>query len=284
MSFLEREIRRGISRGIGRAVGDAIGKAIEPTATNLANQAAQSIDQATNNGQPQNTNYTGGGLQGAMFNLERSMQGYATKAAVNMKICPNCEKPTTADKKFCPECGTVLPEQTLAEGAVCPSCGKQNNLGTKFCQDCGTKLPIAVQEEQIAAHKAAAVMAQWDQLLPMFPKWNCGGVSFHIEDYGENNIMFSADFKGNSYAARQAVEQYRQILLQNGFQMAGPHPNMNHLYKMIGNVCYHIDTEHCFDGDPDCASIGFNNSEPYGGFYYVKPESKKNSSIFNLFE
>ena len=283
MSFLEREIRRGISRGIGRAVGDAIGKAIQPTATNIANQAAQSIDQATNNGQPASNGYSGGSLEGAMSNLERSMQGYATKAAANMKVCPNCEKATTADKKFCPECGTALPEQTLAQGAVCTSCGKQNNLGTKFCQDCGTKLPIALQEEQIAANKAAAVMAQWDQLLPMFPKWNCGGVSFHIEDYGENNFMFSADFKGNSYAARQAVEQYRQFLMQNGFQMAGQYPSMNHLYRMVNNVCYHVDTEHCFDGDSDTACIGFNNSEPYGGFYYVKPEPKKKTSLFDLF-
>ena len=137
MSFfdLERAIRRGVSQGIGRAVGDAIGKAIEPTATDLANKAAGHIDNAAGN---QNGGETkAGGFQGAFANLERSVNNYATEAAKNMKVCPNCEKPTTADKKFCPECGTALPEQTVAEGAVCTACGKQNAIGTKFCQDCG---------------------------------------------------------------------------------------------------------------------------------------------------
>ena len=74
-----------------------------------------------------------------------------------MKVCPNCNKPTTADKKFCPECGTQLP-----------------------------------------------------------------------------------------------------------------------------GVVYHVDTEHCFDGDSDCLSIGFDKSEPRGGFNYVKPEPKKKTSFLDL--
>ena len=175
MSFfdLERAIRRGVSQGIGRAVGDAIGKAIEPTATDLANKAAGHIDNAAGN---QNGGETkAGGFQGAFANLERSVNNYATEAAKNMKVCPNCEKPTTADKKFCPECGTALPEQTVAEGAVCTACGKQNAIGTKFCQDCGAKLPSAIAEEQAQADKNAKIMAEWDEKLSAYPKWNCGG-------------------------------------------------------------------------------------------------------------
>ena len=273
MSFfdLERAIRRGVSQGIGRAVGDAIGKAIEPTATDLANKAAGHIDNAAGN---QNGGETqGGGFQGAFANLERSVNNYATEAAKNMKVCPNCEKATTADKKFCPQCGTALPEQSVAEGAVCTSCGKQNALGTKFCQDCGTKLPSAIAEEQAQADKNAKVLAEWDEKLSAYPKWNCGGGNYYIEDYGDY-ITFSADFNGNHLAASNAVEQYRQILMQNGFQMAGQYPNIAHLYKKVNDVCYHADTEHCFEGDPDCPNIGFNISEPTGGFDYVKPEPK----------
>lgn len=274
MGFLERAIRRGVSD----AVGKAIGKAIEPTVTDLTNKAANAIDQAAQNTEQQVARSSG--LEGAMANLERSVQGYATEAAKNMKVCPNCNKPTTADKKFCPECGTQLPEQTVAQGAVCPSCGKQNVIGTKFCQDCGTKLPVAVQEEQMHADDHASVMSKWDKQLPQYPKWNCGGSHFEIEVY-DGFTTFSVNFDGNAFRAKQAVEQYRQLLLEGGFREAGENPTIEHLYKMIDGVCYHADTEHCFEGDNDTATIYFNTGEPQGGFYY-KPD-KKSFGLKGLF-
>ena len=280
MSFfdLERAIRRGVSQGIGRAVGDAIGKAIEPTATDLANKAAGHIDNAAGN---QNGGETqGGGFQGAFANLERSVNNYATEAAKNMKVCPNCQKTTSADKKFCPDCGARLPEGSVAQGAVCPSCGKQNVIGTKFCQDCGTKLPVAVQEEQMHADDHASVMSKWDKQLPQYPKWNCGGSHFEIEVY-DGFTTFSVNFDGNTFRAKQAVEQYRQLLLEGGFREAGENPTIEHLYKMIDGVCYHADTEHCFEGDNDTATIYFNTGEPQGGFYY-KPD-KKSFGLKGLF-
>ena len=273
-SLLERAIRRGISD----AVGKAIGKAIEPTVTDLTNKAANAIDQAAQNTEQQVARSSG--LEGAMANLERSVQGYATEAAKNMKVCPNCNKPTTADKKFCPECGTQLPEQTVVQGAVCPSCGKQNVIGTKFCQDCGTKLPVAVQEEQMHADDHASVMSKWDKQLPQYPKWNCGGSHFEIEVY-DGFTTFSVNFDGNTFRAKQAVEQYRQLLLEGGFREAGENPTIEHLYKMIDGVCYHADTEHCFEGDNDTATIYFNTGEPQGGFYY-KPD-KKSFGLKGLF-
>ena len=274
MGFLERAIRRGVSD----AVGKAIGKAIEPTVTDLTNKAANAIDQSVQNTEQQVARSSG--LEGAMANLERSVQGYATEAAKNMKVCPNCNKPTTADKKFCPECGTQLPEQTVAQGAVCPSCGKQNVIGTKFCQDCGTKLPVAVQEEQMHADDHASVMSKWDKQLPQYPKWNCGGSHFEIEVY-DGFTTFSVNFDGNTFRAKQAVEQYRQLLLEGGFREAGENPTIEHLYKMIDGVCYHADTEHCFEGDNDTATIYFNTGEPQGGFYY-KPD-KKSFGLKGLF-
>ena len=278
MGFLERAIRRGVSN----AVGKAMVKAIEPTVTDLTNKAANAIDQAAQNTEQQAARSSG--LEGAMANLERSVQGYATEAAKNMKICPTCNKPTTADKKFCPECGTQLPEQTVAQGAVCPSCGKQNAIGAKFCQDCGTKLPAAIAEEQAQADRNAAVMAQWDAKLPQYPKWTCGGDRMYINDYDENGHGFEVEFKNNPSAARRAVEQYRQILLANGFRQAGQYPSIEQLFKRIDGVVYNVDTEHCFEGDPDFATIGFCIREPYGGFDYVKSESKRGFSFTDLFK
>ncbi len=282
MGFLERAIRRGVSNAVGKAVGDAIGKAVEPTATKLANQAANTINQATQNTERQVQRSTG--LEGAMANLERSVQGYATEAAKNTKICPSCGRPNGADKKFCADCGTKLPEQTLAEGAVCTECGTQNGIGTKFCQNCGAKLPATLQEEQAQADRNAAVMAEWDEKLAHYPKWTCGGAEFNIEEYDPGCFEFRAYFKGNSPAAHRAVEEYRQILLQNGFRQAGEYPNIENLYKMEDGVCYHVDTGMCFESSADSPSISFDIREPRGGFNYVKPEPKKKTGFMDLFK
>ncbi len=282
MGFLDRAIKKGVSKAIGKAVGEAVGKAIQPAATELANKAAGHINNAAENKQNTERQTQGGSLQGAFSNLERSMSNYATEAAKNMKVCPNCNKPTTADKKFCPDCGSALPEQTVAEGAVCTNCGKQNAIGTKFCSDCGAKLPAAIQEEQAAAERDARALAEWNEKLTHYPKWSCGGCNFEINDY-DGYYGFSADFRGDSQAARNAVEQYRQVLLQNGFRMAGQYPSMEHLYKKEEGICYHVDTEHCFEGDSDCPQVYFNISEPSGGFDYVKPEPKKKASFKDLF-
>ncbi len=282
MGFLERAIRRGVSDAVGKAIGGAVQKAVEPTATDLANKAANAIDQAAGNAE-QTVRQTSG-LEGALGNLQRSMEGYATEAAKNIKICPKCGEGATADKNFCPGCGAKLPEKTVAEGAVCPSCGKQNTVGTKFCCDCGTKLPAAVQEEQRKAEGDTAVMREWDEKLPGFPKWNLGGCEFNIEPIDGGYMMFAVRFPGDPNAAYVAMTEYRKVLLQNGFRQAGQYPSIDHLYKKENGVCYHVDTEHCFGGDPDCATFGFDNYEPTGGFDYVKPEPKKKTSIFDLFK
>ncbi len=290
--FTKNAIRDTVSRGVTQGLSDVIGKAVqqavEPTATELANKAAQRIDRAAGSMAQQTESRLGGlgglsGLESALSNLERSLQGYATQMGQNMKICPNCGQPSGADKSFCPGCGTRLPEETVAQGALCPGCGKQNMLGTKFCEECGTKLPFTVQEEQAAAARDGQVMAEWDEYLWCYPKWSCGGTDYHIEPYDPGQFMFSARFAGNDYAARAAVEQYRELLISGGFRQAGQYPSREHLYKMVDGVCRHVDTEHCFDGDGDCPSIYFSNDEPYGGFDYKKPEPKKNVGLRDLF-
>ena len=282
MSFLKRALRDAVSKGLSDAIGKAVQQAVEPVATQYANKAAERLDEAAGN-VAQQTRQTTSGLEGAFANLERSVQSYATEMSKNVKVCPNCQQPTSADKKFCPSCGTKLPEQTLAQEAVCPGCGKQNSIGMKFCDACGTKLPATVAQEEAAAARDAAVMAQWDEKLPQYPKWSCGGGEMNIEDYGSDGYMFSAGFNGNTAAAHRAVEEYRQILLQNGFRQAGQHPSMEQLFKRINGVVYNVDTEHCFEGDPDRACIGFCAREPYGGFDYVKPEPKKKANLLDLF-
>lgn len=301
MGLLDRAIQRGVSRAVGNAVEQGVRKAVEPkieqAAANVVNSAANSINnsigtQQTQNGgnQPQyNANPQQSAVNQAEVQQAASTLGglfgglttYANEAAKNMKICPSCGEGTGADVKFCPKCGGKMPEQTLGQGAVCSSCGKQNNVGTKFCQECGAKLPSAIAEEQAAQAKDATVMSEWDAKLSAFPKWNCGGSGYEIEQQ-DWAIMFSVKMQ-DSYTAQNAVRQYRDILQQNGFRQAGQYPDLCHLYKKENGVCYHCDTEHCFDGDSNYPSLYFNNEEPTGGFDYVKPEQKKNG-LFNLFK
>ena len=282
MGFLERAIRRGVSQGVGKAMGEALSKAIEPHANELANKAAQHIDEAAaRNEEYESQRKQNSGFNGAFANLERAANDYATQLGKNMKICSGCGQTVTADKKFCPHCGAKLPEQTIAEGALCPNCGKQNAIGTKFCQDCGTKLPATIAEEQAQIAKDDAVMREWDEKRAAFPKWIFGGKDYYIEDYDGGAFSFSATFA--TYAgAQSAVRQYRELLLQSGFRQAGQYPNTEHLYKRIDGTVYHVDTEHCFEGDSECPQIYFDRSEPTGGFDYVKPEPKKQLELKDI--
>jgi predicted amidophosphoribosyltransferase len=47
--------------------------------------------------------------------------------------CPQCNRPTPTDAKFCPECGGRL-------SLACPACGVDNAPGSKFCKECGQPL------------------------------------------------------------------------------------------------------------------------------------------------
>ena len=105
----------------------------------------------------------------------------------------------------------------------------------------------------------------------------------YIDDY-DTHYIFGAEFNGNHQAAQRAVDEYRQILLQNGFRQAGEYPCIEHLYKMESGVCYHVDTGMCFEASHDSPSIAFNIQEPRGGFDYVKPEPKKKTSFLDLFK
>ncbi|MBE6038830.1 MAG: zinc ribbon domain-containing protein [Anaerofustis stercorihominis] len=284
MSFLKRMIKKGIGEGIEKAVGEAVSKVVEPKATELANKAAKHIEEASKPAVAE-TKKTFSGLEEAFSNLERAAQGYATEAAKNIKICPECGKPANAEVKFCQDCGAKLPEKTVAEGAVCPKCGKQNAIGTKFCQDCGEKLPQAIEEENAQMQRDNDVLTkEWAEYLPEYPVWDQGGNRFNIEQYDTEIFSFTACFDGSYVDAKEAVRQYRETLKSAGFTQAGQYPSEEHLYKMVGEKCYHADTEHCFESNSDCPAIGFSVGEPTGGFNYVKPEPKKKTSILDLFK
>ncbi len=145
MGFLKRTLEYAVGRSLSEVINKTVKQALEPKATEYANRASRHLSGAN-----ENQAYTDAdNLEGAMSNLNQNLNAYANRVAAAMKVCPSCEKPSSSDKKFCPHCGTKLPEKTLAEERFCSSCGKENAPGTKFCTGCGAKLSSPVQEEQV---------------------------------------------------------------------------------------------------------------------------------------
>lgn len=299
MGLLDRAIKRGINNAVSNAVEQGVRKAVEPkieqAAANVVNSAADSINSssgtqqqtapAQGNVNQESVNQAANTLGGLFGGLAGAATSFANEAAKNMKLCASCGEAAGKDETFCPKCGAKLPEQTVSEGAVCSSCGAQNTVGTKFCTKCGEKLPAAIAEEQALQAKNEAVMAKWEQALPQYPKWSFGGVcELEEENDGEKTFYrFSVNF-GQGGNGESPLNQYRQLLQQNGFRQAGQYPSASQLYKKIDDTCYCFDSENCFDGGTDYLTLYFMVKEPAGGFDYVKPEPKQKTSFFDLFK
>src|SRR5215472_17490292 len=51
-------------------------------------------------------------------------------------LCPSCMAENTATRRFCGQCGTLLPWH-------CPACGFENQPTTRFCGGCGKPMEEA---------------------------------------------------------------------------------------------------------------------------------------------
>ncbi len=273
---------------VAEQVGDKVGEAATGAATELNDSVGQLKDAL-------------GELNSAMKEADESMskvspeemdqamsflESMAKDSLKGMRVCLECEEPVKGDVKFCPKCGAKLPDKTVMELALCSKCGKQNTPGTDFCGECGAKLPYKEMMEERQIRKDQEVLSKWSENLSCYPVWSCGGTDLGIQRLEDRIIEFSAWFKDDPDGARKAVEQYTQILKENGFRSAGQYPSDYHLYKMVDGVCYHVDLEHCFESGDDSVYLYLVlNDEPTGGFDYVKPEPKKKSGgLFGMFK
>ena len=282
-----------VERGVQAGVQKTVAPKVEQAAADAVNRATENINQATGqlSAQPQSTvnqtelNQAASTLGGLFGSMQTAAMGFANEAAKNMKVCPSCGEAAPAETKFCPGCGAALPEKTVAEGSVCSSCGKQNSIGVKFCTDCGAKLPFALAEEQAAQQKDAAVLASWNTFLPQYPAWRFGGTNIGIEEMGldeNSHVYYGLHVENAQYSM---LEQYRDLLRQNGFREAGQYPTAGSLYKKIDGVCYCFNSEEPFPSDEGYLIVHFLVREPAGGFDYVKPEPRqKSGGLFDLFK
>ena len=78
------------------------------------------------------------GLMGQMQGIGQSAQQPVAQPAANStgRPCPKCQATSPPGTKFCPECGTKLPQATF-----CTGCGTSLPEDAKFCAQCGQQVP-----------------------------------------------------------------------------------------------------------------------------------------------
>ena len=263
MSLLKNLISDAVSDGVGRGIRDAVGKAVEtavqPAADKLAGQAAEQINQATQSLEKSTqaasaaqsetgstaqsetgsaaqaasqAKYSGtASLEAALKGWTGAMQTAAGQAVQNMKECPRCGEIVTADHKFCPKCGTALPEKTIGEAYLCPKCGKQNLPETVYCVECGTRLPAAEEAR-------ARQISNWEEWIPHYPKWDLGGELELTQGDTMNGEQTVRLFVKN--AGQQELNRYIALLKENGFIPAYD-GDSDIYYKVVDGVCRSFD-------------------------------------------
>ncbi|MBO6230981.1 MAG: zinc ribbon domain-containing protein [Ruminiclostridium sp.] len=68
------------------------------------------------------------------------------------RICTNCSAQIADGMKFCPNCGTAAPSDTITGGSrFCAECGSPVNAGASFCDRCGKPLNAVQPVPETAA-------------------------------------------------------------------------------------------------------------------------------------
>lgn len=138
MGFIRRTLEYAVGRSLSEAINKAVRQVAAPKAAQYQNSGTQNYHSMHESAEYQDNPGS------AASDLDQSMNN---PAAPNLLICPECEKPSSSDKKFCPYCGTKLPEPAAEAFRTCASCRNQNSAGAKFCTVCGTKLESSLPQE-----------------------------------------------------------------------------------------------------------------------------------------
>ena len=77
---------------------------------------------------------------------DRLIEALPFKELRKYKICAKCGQTAEATNRYCPECGSELPDHTAAV-RICKKCGAENDPFADTCVKCGADLPFIDPEE-----------------------------------------------------------------------------------------------------------------------------------------
>lgn len=65
----------------------------------------------------------------------------------NIMRCPGCASTVEYGVRFCPNCGSRMPEPPVPQVECCPECGTERDGDARFCENCGHCFVAAVPQE-----------------------------------------------------------------------------------------------------------------------------------------
>ena len=129
--------------------------------------------------------------------------------------CPNCNNDVKDEMKFCPKCGSKVPQVR-----ICPDCGAEVKEGMEFCSKCGKHINVQISNSTVSnpTRLSSSPTDQESSLVIEFEreieqekrksmiKWGCifaalvlGGVIW--SEYNSANNSTSSNSISSSYSS-----------------------------------------------------------------------------------
>lgn len=200
-----------VAQGVGSVVEKAVSEAVKPAATKLAQKQADLIESVTKNIESANE---------SMKEVNESMKS----AGESMK-----------------EAGEAL-DQAVKQNP------EELSAAMEFLRQNARRAAEEIKNLEVEETLTdEQVMAKWDELLPDFPKWSCGGngFSFEEDDLGEDGkcVRFYLNAIEANYIA------YYAILIANGFRQKYRSDTATWYKEVDGRYpavhLFHVDDDAC---------------------------------------
>ena len=166
--------------------------------------------------------------------------------------CPNCNNDVKDEMKFCPKCGSKVPQVR-----ICPDCGAEVKEGMEFCSKCGkhinvqrsnstvsnpTRVPppptdqessLAIEFEREIEQEKRKSMIKWGCIVAAFI---LGGIIWYDYNSSENlSSGYSTSSPSSSYTPSNETQLYAELEeAENELDMASK--SLNEVLPLCLNI------------------------------------------------